>query len=60
MLAEAPGYLRPGGTLLLEIGASQGAAVTALARSHFPGARLQLHQDYARLDRLVVITLPEA
>jgi release factor glutamine methyltransferase len=56
LLATASPCLRPGGALLLEIGASQGAPVTALARKHFPQARVQLHQDYARLDRLVIIS----
>jgi release factor glutamine methyltransferase len=55
LLAMAGAYLRPGGALLLEIGASQGAAVTALARQHFPQADVQVHQDLAGLDRLVLI-----
>lgn len=55
LLATAGPYLRPGGAALVEIGASQGEAVSALARRHFPKAHIQLHQDYAGLDRLVVI-----
>ncbi len=58
LLATAGPYLRPGGALLLEIGASQGAAVTALARRYFPAADVQLHRDYAGLDRLVIVQLP--
>jgi release factor glutamine methyltransferase len=54
-LATAGPYLRPGGALLLEIGASQGVAVTALARRCFPAADVQLHRDYAGLDRLVIV-----
>jgi hypothetical protein len=42
---------------LLEIGASQGDAVTSLARTHFPQDRVDLYQDYAGLDRLVVVSL---
>jgi len=57
LLAAAGPYLHPGGALLLEIGASQGAAVTALARCHFPAADVQLHPDYAGLDRLVIVAL---
>ena len=57
LLAVAGSYLHPGGALLLEIGASQGAAVTALARCHFPAADVQLHPDYAGLDRLVIVAL---
>jgi release factor glutamine methyltransferase len=55
LLATAHPHLRPGGAILLEIGASQGAAVTALAREHFPQAEIRLIQDYAGLDRLLVI-----
>jgi release factor glutamine methyltransferase len=54
LLATAGPYLRPGSALLLEIGASQGTPVTALARVHLPQARVQVHQDYAGLDRLVI------
>jgi release factor glutamine methyltransferase len=55
LLATAGPHLRPGGALLLEIGASQGDKVTALARKHFSQASVQLCPDYAGLDRLVVI-----
>jgi release factor glutamine methyltransferase len=55
LLAMAGPYLLPGGALLLEIGASQGAAVTALARQHFPQACVQVHQDLAGLDRLISV-----
>jgi release factor glutamine methyltransferase len=55
LLATAGTHLRPGGAILLEIGANQGTAVTALARRHLPQSDVQLHQDYAGLDRLVVI-----
>jgi release factor glutamine methyltransferase len=58
LLATAVPHLRPGGVLLLEIGASQGSAVTSLARRCFPAADLQLHRDYAGLDRLVIVRLP--
>jgi release factor glutamine methyltransferase len=55
LLATAGPHLRPGGAILLEIGASQGAAVTTRAREHYPQASVQLYQDYAGLDRLVVV-----
>jgi release factor glutamine methyltransferase len=55
LLATAASYLTLKGAILLEIGASQGLAATALARQHLPQARVQLFQDYADLDRLVVI-----
>ncbi len=57
LLETAGPHLRPGGTILVEIGASQGDAVTALARKHLPQADVQLYQDYAGLDRLVVVTI---
>jgi release factor glutamine methyltransferase len=55
LLAMADSYLRPGGALLLEIGASQGTAVTGLAHQRLPQARVQVHKDLAGLDRVVLI-----
>lgn len=55
LLAMAAPHLRFGGAILLEIGASQGIAVTALASQHFPQAHIRLSRDYAGLDRLVVV-----
>lgn len=55
LLATASPWLRPAGTILLEIGAGQGAAVTTLAHDCIPLARVQLVQDYAGLDRVVVV-----
>jgi methylase of polypeptide subunit release factors len=55
LLATAGPHLRHGGSILMEIGASQGESVTALAREYFPGARVQLYRDYAGLDRLVLV-----
>ena len=55
LLAQAEGHLKPGGVVLLEIGATQGEAVVALARRHFPAARVQIAQDYAGLDRVVIV-----
>ncbi len=55
LLATAPSCLRSRGAILLEIGASQGPTATAMARQSLPQARVELYQDYAGLDRLVVI-----
>ena len=55
LLAQAPRYLRPGGAILLEIGHDQAQAVTPLARSHFPSARVQTIQDLAGRDRIIMI-----
>jgi release factor glutamine methyltransferase len=55
LLAQAGEKLAPGGYLLAEIGAAQGQAVTQLARQHFPGAQVELKQDLAGRDRLLVV-----
>jgi release factor glutamine methyltransferase len=55
LLAAAPAHLASGGALMLEIGATQGAAVAALARQHFPGATVTVRQDLAGWDRVVEI-----
>jgi len=55
LLAAAPAKLRPRGAILLEIGATQAAAVTELARRSFPEAAVSVHQDLAGRDRAVVI-----
>lgn len=57
LLATAGPHLSPGGALVVEIGASQGDAVTALARQDFPRSDVRLHQDYAGLDRLVLVRI---
>jgi release factor glutamine methyltransferase len=59
LLEMAGDYLRPGGALLLEIGAGQGQAVVVLAHQHSrsPQADVHLYQDYAGLDRVVVVYL---
>lgn len=55
LLACAPAYLAPGGALLLEIGAEQGAAVSALAQRSFPHARIMVHRDLAGHERVVEV-----
>ncbi len=55
LLAGAPDVLRPGGAVLLEIGATQGPAVAGLARQHFPQAQISVHKDLAGLDRVVAV-----
>ncbi len=55
LLAQAGGYLRPWGAVLLEIGATQGQAVAELARRHFPAARIEIAKDYGGLDRVVIV-----
>jgi release factor glutamine methyltransferase len=55
LLAQAWSHLKPQATILLEIGATQGAAVTNLAGHHFPAAVVKVVQDYAQVDRMVVV-----
>lgn len=55
LLAQAPKHLNPGGSVLLEIGAGQGAAARELARDAFPGAQVDVLQDLAGHERVVVI-----
>jgi len=57
LLRQAPAYLRPGASLLLEIGYDQGIAVAILASRAFPRATVVIKMDLAGLDRLVVIQL---
>jgi release factor glutamine methyltransferase len=55
LLHQAPAKLHPGGAVLLEIGATQAAAVMDLGRRAFPEAIIRVHRDLAGLDRVVVI-----
>jgi release factor glutamine methyltransferase len=55
LLAAAPGWLAPGGLMLLEIEASQGPAAMALAFDLFSEAVIHLHQDLSGHDRLLEI-----
>jgi len=59
LLAQAGGYLRPQGAILLEIGATQGAEVIELARRYFPMASIEVVKDYAGLDRVVIVRTRE-
>lgn len=58
ILAQAPAKLRPGGAVLLEVGATQAAAVADLARAWFPAAQIAAHRDLAGWERVVVIEPP--
>ncbi len=58
LLAQAGEHIRPGGVVLLEIGATQGEAAIALARRHFPAAKVEIVKDYAGLDRVVMVDTP--
>jgi release factor glutamine methyltransferase len=55
LLALAAHRLRPGGRLIVEIGAGQGHAVLDLVRAHFAHAYAHIRPDYAGLDRVLVL-----
>ncbi|MBL7062951.1 MAG: peptide chain release factor N(5)-glutamine methyltransferase [Anaerolineae bacterium] len=55
LLAQAPAKLRPGGRLLIEIGAGQGEAATSLAGASFPQATIRVHPDLAGRDRVLEV-----
>jgi release factor glutamine methyltransferase len=58
LLEQAPGYLRPGGSLLIELGPLQAAPALALARHCFPNASVYILPDAAGLDRLLAVDTP--
>ncbi len=60
LLAQAPQHVRPEGLLLLEIEASQGAAVHQLAQDAFPKARTQILRDLAGKDRVIEVDMTES
>jgi release factor glutamine methyltransferase len=55
LIEQAPPKLRPFGVILLEIGASQGEAVAAIANRVFPEAFVEVISDYGYRDRIVRI-----
>ena len=55
LVAQLSDYVRPGGAVLVEIGAWQGALVASLLRALFPTATVSVHQDLAGRDRVVRI-----
>ncbi|HEX7621625.1 MAG TPA: peptide chain release factor N(5)-glutamine methyltransferase [Anaerolineales bacterium] len=57
ILREAPGRLFRGGSLLMEIEASEGPAVHSLATVAFPKAQIRIFKDLAGYDRLLEVQL---
>ena len=57
LLYQSQGLLKPGGTLLIEIGASQGEAVREMAETCFPesGTSIRIHPDLAGRDRVLEV-----
>jgi release factor glutamine methyltransferase len=54
-LAQAPRYLLPGGTIIMETAHSQGGIVSKLAQIAFPSAKIEVQKDLAGYDRIVTI-----
>ncbi len=58
LLPQAREKLKPGGSLLVEIGSGQGVAVSQIAKKYFPQAdAFRVEQDLAGLDRLLLVQL---
>jgi release factor glutamine methyltransferase len=57
---EGRSKLPPGGRVYLEIGAGQGDAARTLVQDLLPDAEVAIVQDYADLDRLLIVALPGA
>lgn len=55
LFKQAPQWLKPGGVILVEIGATQATAVSALACAVFPQAQIQVYHDLAGHDRIVAL-----
>ncbi len=56
LIGQLKGKLKPGGALLMEIGAGQGSAVTELLADTFPRSELKLISDGNGIERVVTLT----
>ena len=57
LISQSQGLLKPGGALLIEIGAAQGDAAREAAETFFPenGTSIRIHPDLAGRDRILEI-----
>jgi release factor glutamine methyltransferase len=55
LLREAPRHLAPSGALFAEIGDDQGPAAMGMARDAFPNGSVEVIQDLAHRDRVLVV-----
>ncbi|MFW6163941.1 MAG: peptide chain release factor N(5)-glutamine methyltransferase [Planctomycetota bacterium] len=55
LVAEAPAWLKPGGWLIVEVGAGQAQAVADLARETGAYAVIDVAPDFAGIDRVVAM-----
>lgn len=60
LLSHASRLVRPGGSVLMECGAAQASALSALARQLVPSSHVTVHQDLAGRDRVVEALIPKA
>ena len=58
LVPAAVRMVNPGGFLAMEIGLGQSADVAALCREHAPEWSVEIVQDLARIDRIVIATRP--
>jgi release factor glutamine methyltransferase len=56
LIHTAPSYLKPGGTLFLEIGYDQRAAVEDLGKASGAYEKILVYKDYGRRDRVARLT----
>ena len=59
ILAEAPPFLKPGGRVLLEVGANQAQSVAEIARA-LGYTDVKVSADYAQIERVVSACFPNA
>lgn len=57
LLVDVEEKLRTGALILLEVGAGQGQAAASLAKSLFPGARIELARDLGGRERVLKVVL---
>lgn len=58
LLSDAPRWLAPDGLILLEMQYDQTEAITQIARTFLPGARIKVFSDLTNLPRIVEIHNP--
>jgi|WetSurSiteA1Bulk_404760.scaffolds.fasta_scaffold32386_2 release factor glutamine methyltransferase len=59
LMAQCNGKIKSGGMILLEVEAGQGFQALKLAKGIFTSAQISCHQDLARMDRVVSISLSD-
>lgn len=60
LLSATPSLVRAGGSILMECDPGQIGALTTLARTAHPDARIEVHRDLAGRDRVLEARLPDA